>query len=117
MRNTIETTRSRQYGEYREQSIKGGSEYLSVLPSMVNQAYHVIDGYQITQYSSARIARESRQSVKVTGGEVFLFVVGAACVIAGMVTHIWPVALGSICPCLLALVDIFERKSRRPSTK
>lgn len=118
MVNIIGTARGSQY-EYHGQSTlpKKGPSYSLILPNTVDLPYQVIDGHEFIQYPYIRIARESRQSIKVTSGELFLFAVGAACIVAGIVTRIWPVALASIGPCLLALVDMFERKSHRTSTK
>ena len=114
MQDIMERVGGSQY-RYHEESVltTGENKYSSTMPSMVGHAYQASDGHQLMKYPSVRVARESRRSIKVTSGEVFLFAVGAACIVAGTVTPFWPVALAGAGPCLLALLDISERMSRR----
>lgn len=118
MLNIIEAARGSQH-EYCVQSAlpKEGPLYSVVLSDTVDMPYRVGNGSEFAQYRHIGIVRENRQSIRVTSGELFLFAVGAACLGVGIATRIWPVALASIGPCLLALIDMFERKSRRTSGK
>jgi hypothetical protein len=118
MTSTVGTMKANQY-EYREQSIlaKEEAKYSSILPGMMTQAYHLADGHQFTQYRYVTVAPETRQAVKVTTGEIFLFAVAAACVVVGVVMSIWPIALAGLGPGLLGLVDMSERRSRGKGAK
>ena len=118
MKNIIEVTRGGQC-EYQGQSTlpKELPLYASMLSDAVHIPYQVVNGHELKQYANTGVARTGRKSIRVTSGEIFLLAVGAACIGVGIGTGVWPVALAGIGPCLLALVDISERKSRETSDK
>ena len=69
-------------------------------------------------HHTSKAKRQHRaKSIKLTGGEMFLVGMGSVCILAGIITGIWPVALAGIGPLLLVFFDVSERKSgrRKPS--
>ena len=94
---------------------------LKSMPSFTKEGIYSMMVLTHKREIESNIVKMRRQNalryIRITVGEVCLFSIGGASILAGIVTGIWPVALAGIGPWLLALFDIHDRISGRRVSK